>query len=151
MVLSIKENFSPTKSEVKRLSSLLCIYNSNLIGKYSSHEILVELVDDDIFIGGGYAIVKLGWVFIDLLWIEPQFRRKGFGSILLNKIESIAAKKYGIRFSKLNTGDFQEALEFYEHQGYRIFAELEIYPEHGLKNKTYIDFYMRKDLNYQDE
>jgi len=54
--------------------------------------------------------------------------------------------KFHITNAKLNTGNFQGAVEFYKRHGYTIFAELEIFPENGEKTREYIDFYMKKNL-----
>lgn len=68
----------------------------------------------------------------------------GNGALLLSKLENIAVNKFNIKNFKLNTGSFQKSREFYEHFGYTVFAELEIYPENRDKEKKYIDFYMKK-------
>ncbi len=146
MSISIVKNYAPSKNDIEQISISLRHYNSKLIGSYKSQDILVNLFDSDVFIGGGYGIIKLGWLHIDLLWIKPNFRKLGYGALLLNKLENIAINKFHITSAKLNTGDFQGAVEFYEHHGYTTFAKLEVFPENGDKDKKYIDFYMKKNL-----
>jgi GNAT superfamily N-acetyltransferase len=146
MSISTVENFTPTQSDIEQIAIPLRRYNFQLIGSYRTQDLLVSLYDGNVFIGGGYALIKLGWLHIELLWIEPKVRKLGYGALLLSKLENIAINKFHIRSFKLNTGDFQKSRKFYEHFGYAVFSKLEIYPENGNKNKKYVDYYMKKNI-----
>lgn len=75
---------------------------------------------------------------IDWLWVKEEFRKTGYGSILLNEVEKIAKEK-GCYLIHLDTYDFQ-AKDFYLKHGYEIFGVLEDCP---LGHKRY---YMKKSI-----
>ncbi|CAM3239750.1 GNAT family N-acetyltransferase [Filibacter tadaridae] len=64
---------------------------------------------------------------IDFLWVGESVREKGYGSILLGKIESVARAK-GCRLIHLDTFSFQ-APAFYQKNGYEIFGVIEDHPK----------------------
>jgi len=77
-------------------------------------------------------------LYIDVLWVNKEFREEGYGTILLNKVEEIA-KARGCKLVHLDTFDFQ-AKDFYLKQGYEIFGVLDNCP---LEHKRY---YMKKSI-----
>jgi len=83
--------------------------------------------DKDEIIGGIQAILY-HWhiLFIDILWIDENYRHKQYGSILLKKAEE-KAKSLGCSLIHLDTFDFQ-AQDFYLKNGYKIFGILEDCP-----------------------
>ena len=84
-------------------------------------------------------LLKRGWLYIELAWVDESVRKKGSGSRLLTLLEN-AVLEAGIDKIHLNTGSFQ-ALEFYLKNGYIIFAERDIMADDG---KEYIDYSLRK-------
>ncbi|EPG66215.1 GNAT family N-acetyltransferase [Leptospira wolffii] len=55
---------------------------------------------------------------LDVMYVDPRFRRSGIASLLVEALESFA-KKEGFSFIRLRAGAPQpEALRFYEKQGY---------------------------------
>jgi GNAT superfamily N-acetyltransferase len=64
---------------------------------------------------------------IEVLWVKPEFRNKGYASALLEFAEN-KAREMGCQLSHLDTFDFQ-AKEFYETRGYKVFGVLEDCPE----------------------
>jgi N-acetylglutamate synthase-like GNAT family acetyltransferase len=81
-------------------------------------------------------------IFIDLLWVKEEFRRCGYGTILLKHIDKEAFEKE-IHFVYLGTLGFQ-AKDFYIKKGYEVFATLD---ECVLNNKMY---WMKKLLNSEN-
>jgi GNAT superfamily N-acetyltransferase len=67
-----------------------------------------------------------GWLMIDGLWVDEELRGRGLGRRLLLAAESIAVER-GCRGAWLGTFDFQ-ARDFYERQGYTVFAALAGFP-----------------------
>jgi GNAT superfamily N-acetyltransferase len=81
-----------------------------------------------------------------LLWIEANYRGYGYGKAILSQLEQYALKKHNIKHLRLNTGNFQGAVAFYQYLGYAIFAQLDIFPENAKKEECYTDYYMKKFL-----
>ncbi|MMZ59580.1 Acetyltransferase (GNAT) family protein [compost metagenome] len=73
-----------------------------------------------------------------MLWISETLRGQGYGSRLLEDIESIVRAK-GCKLIHLDTWNFQ-APEFYKKHGFEIFGELEGFPE-GFKR-----YFLRKQI-----
>ena len=77
-------------------------------------------------------------VYIDVLFVEEQYRGQQLGSALLNKVES-EARLLGATLVHLDTFDFQ-AKDFYLKHGYQIFGILEDCP------KGHKRYYLKKNL-----
>ncbi len=82
--------------------------------------------DNGAVVGGLYGATMWKWLMIDGLWVESSLRGQGLGRRLLLAAESVAVAR-GCTGSFLGTFDFG-AREFYEHLGYRVFAELPGFP-----------------------
>ena len=146
MDIIVKEILEPSEQDIKSIAQPLRNYNIEKIGDYQARRFVVNLSSNDIFIGGAYAIIKLGWMCIDLLWIDPNYRKMGYGSRLLNHLEKTAQQQYKVTRVKLNTSNFQGALKFYEQHGYSVFTQLEVFPENGKSGEKCIDYYLKKNL-----
>lgn len=77
-------------------------------------------------------------LYIDVLWVKEEFRKEGYGSVLLNEVEKIAKEK-GCKLIHLDTFDFQ-AKDFYIKHGYEVFGVLDDCP---IEHKRY---YMKKNI-----
>ena len=77
---------------------------------------------------GGIIALLYSWkiLFIDLLWVDEQYRGYGYGSALLKKVED-EAKQMGCTLAHLDTFDFQ-AKNFYLRHGYAICGEIDNCP-----------------------
>jgi GNAT superfamily N-acetyltransferase len=75
---------------------------------------------------------------VGVLWVKEEYRKEGYGSILLNEIEKIGKEK-GCNLIHLDTFDFQ-AKDFYLKHGYEIFGVLDDCP---MEHKRY---YMKKNI-----
>ena len=78
--------------------------------------------DNEKLIGGAIGFVEYNWYYLDLLWIDEQYRRIGVGTNLIRIIEKfvISMELTGVR---VETWDFQ-ARGFYEKMGYKIFGKI---------------------------
>lgn len=76
---------------------------------------------------------------VEVLWVDPTFRRQGLGSSLLRQMEGIALAR-GCSLIHLDTFDFQ-AKDFYLKQGYVLFGVLEDCPPGHCR------YYLKKDLS----
>lgn len=77
-------------------------------------------------------------MYVDILYVEADHQRKGYGTLLLEKAEG-EAKSLGGYLSYLDTLDFQ-AKEFYQKMGYSVFGLLEDCP------RSHNFYYMQKRL-----
>jgi GNAT superfamily N-acetyltransferase len=75
---------------------------------------------------GLYGATMWSWLTIEGLWVKPELRAAGLGRRLLRSAEEAALAR-GCVGARLGTFDFQ-AREFYEREGYRVFATLEGFP-----------------------
>ena len=93
---------------------------------------------DEKAIGGAIGFIDYSWYFLDLLWIEEEYRGQDVGTILIRKIENYSMENnlIGIR---METWDFQ-ARGFYEKMGYEVYAKLEDCPPGT------IDYYLKKTI-----
>jgi len=140
--LIIELTEKPAKQDLKTISKGLRAYNKNKIGAALDGEVLPFAVfardDDGVVIGGVRAVAFWNWLTIELLWLNDEHRGLGIGAKLMDKAEHFAMKN-NYYLSLVETASFQ-AREFYEKQGYEVFAELNDFPL-GYKN-----YYMKKKL-----
>ena len=99
-----------------------------------------KVTDDDGNVIAGCLAGMYFWnvVYIDILWVDERYRKKGLGSALLKEVER-KAKEEGGYIVHLDTFDWQ-AKEFYEKNGYTVFGTLENCP------KGHNRYYMKKFL-----
>ena len=100
-------------------------------------EIYVQTKTHEL-ISGLIGYIDWGWLDIDTIWINKDYRGRGIGKYLVRFAEQKAISE-GIIRAKLCTFDFQ-ALAFYEKLGYIIYGKLDDFPEgHSF-------YYLKKDL-----
>ena len=131
-----------TKQDQDYLIDRLVEYNLSQV-KSEQEENFIDLsmkvVEDDKIIAG--IITKMYcWniVYVDTLWVDPDYRGRRIGEKLLIMLEN-EAKLKGAKLVHLDTFDFQ-AKDFYLKQGYEIFGKLEDCPENHCR------YYMKKAL-----
>lgn len=95
--------------------------------------------DSDKIIAGCLAKMYC-WniLYIDILWVDKDYRGLGLGTKLLKHIEETATAK-GCTLIHLDTFDFQ-AKEFYEKLGYTVFGVLDNCPDNHCR------YYLKKDI-----
>ena len=131
-----------TKQDQDYLIDRLVEYNLSLV-KLEQEENFIDLsmkvVEDDKIIAGIIAKMYC-WniVYVDTLWVDPDYRGRRIGEKLLTMLEN-EAKLKGAKLVHLDTFDFQ-AKDFYLKQGYEIFGKLEDCPENHCR------YYMKKAL-----
>lgn len=81
---------------------------------------------DNKLIAGIYAEMYWGWLDINYLWVEEEYRSLGIGSLLLAKSEN-EAKRHQCTKAMLTTFSFQ-AKDFYLKYGYSAAGQVEDYP-----------------------
>lgn len=136
--MSIKISQSST-DDTNYVRNKLIEYNSQNTsnGKYEEVNLCVKDNQNNI-IAGLISSICWNWLEIDILWVDEEYRKQGFGTKLINEIERIAIGK-NCTFIKLNTFSFQ-APEFYKKHGYSVIAVIDNAP---IGSKHY---YLKKDL-----
>lgn len=121
------------------LIKLLRSYLAEKKDRYSKYvsDISLACFENKKFIGGITGSIEFESCYIDLLAVDPDYRKRKLGKKLLEKAE-ISAKSKGCKIIILNTQDFQ-AKEFYLKQGYTVFGQIENVPFEGT-----IRYYLKK-------
>jgi len=128
------------EEEVSIVRDGIISYNMNLNPSYPRVEPVNLILKDDKgkVIGGLLGKIYLLGLFIDILWIDNNYRNLGYGYRLLSEIEEIGRAK-GCKFIHLDTFSFQ-APDFYKKCGFKVFGILDSYPE-GISR-----YYLKKDI-----
>ena len=90
-------------------------------------------------IAGIVGYIMYGSVFIDILWVEKAFRRKGLGRKLVTLLEEYALSK-GVKFSFVTSMSFWKALDFYKKLGYEV-----TFSQHGFSHNAK-QYTLKKEL-----
>ena len=98
---------------------------------------------DNIIAGCILEINRWKMAYLDVLWVEEEYRIKGLGSALIRKAEETAEEK-GCYVMVLGTFSFQ-AKPLYEKHGYKVCATFNDYPK-GQANYTLMK---RLDQEYE--
>ena len=135
-----KMNFNPTEKEIDFINQALAKFNDEKVGP-DNHELLniVEYDENKNIIAGILGGTYWGWMHIDILWVDENFRKKGIGSQLLEAAEE-EARKRGCHSVHVDTMSWQ-APDFYKQHGYKIISELNDIPKGNKK------FHLIKELN----
>jgi N-acetylglutamate synthase-like GNAT family acetyltransferase len=132
---------SATHEDIELLEHKLDEFNRNqipLAQKKTAFKNYVIKEGEKIIAGISAMVFPWGVLFVDVVFVEDNRRKKGLGSSLLQKVEA-EAKAMGATVSNLNSFDFQ-AKDFYLKQGYEIFGVLEDSPkDHNL-------YFLKKNL-----
>lgn len=98
-------------------------FNKSFLGQYESVPIAVDVINaDQEIVGGAFGSVQLGWLFIDVIWLQKNYRQVGNGTAVLKLLEE-KARQLGASRATLDTMGFQ-AEKFYQKNGYAEFGRL---------------------------
>jgi GNAT superfamily N-acetyltransferase len=81
--------------------------------------------------GGLLGATYLGWLQIQIVWLDDSVRGRGYGSELIALAEAEALRR-GCPRAFVETLSFQ-ALPFYEKCGYQVFSRLADFPPGGAR------------------
>lgn len=120
-------NYNPNKNEIEFVNNALEKFNNMHVGT-DNHVLLniVEYDENQNVIAGILGGTYWGWLHIDILWVDENFRSKKIGSRLLIAAEN-EAKKRGCHSVHVDTMSWQ-APEFYKKHGYELISELDNIP-----------------------
>ena len=129
-------NYNPNKNEIEFVNNALEKFNNMHVGP-DNHVLLniVEYDENQNVIAGIFGGTYWGWLHIDILWVDENFRSKKIGSRLLIAAEN-EAKKRGCHSVHVDTMSWQ-APEFYKKHGYELISELDNIPN-GYKKFHFI-------------
>lgn len=129
-------NFNPNKNEIEFVNNALEKFNNMHVGP-DNHLLLniVEYDENQNVIAGILGGTYWGWLHIDILWVDENFRSKKIGSRLLIAAEN-EAKKRGCHSVHVDTMSWQ-APDFYKKHGYELISELDNIPN-GYKKFHFI-------------
>lgn len=129
-------NSNPNKNDIEFVNNALEKFNNMHVGP-DNHLLLniVEYDENQNVIAGILGGTYWGWLHIDILWVDENFRSKKIGSRLLIAAEN-EAKKRGCHSVHVDTMSWQ-APEFYKKHGYELISELDNIPN-GYKKFHFI-------------
>ena len=132
-------NSNPNKNETEFIRKALRSFNDRHVGDDGHKELnIVEYDNEGEIIGGILGGTYWGWMYVDILWVREDERRKELGSKLLKAAEN-EARKRGCHHVHLDTMSWQ-APEFYKKHGYEVIGILDDIPK---GNQKYL---LMKDL-----
>lgn len=123
--------FSATDKESEYIINKIIDFNNTQIAfTQNPEQIYLNFVVKNhtgIIAGINAYMYHWGLLFVDILFVEEDYRRHDFGSKLLQMVED-KAKSMGATIVHLETFDFQ-AKDFYIKHGYTIFGVLDDCPD----------------------
>ena len=108
------------------------------INESNSKNINFLAFDNDKLIGGAIGFMQYNWYFLDLLYVDEEYRGQDVGTDLIKQIEAFA-KKENLTGVRMETWDFQ-ARGFYEKNGFIVYAEIKDCPPGTT------DYFLKKEL-----
>ncbi|MBC2734270.1 MAG: GNAT family N-acetyltransferase [Desulfobacteraceae bacterium] len=140
-VFQPKIEINPRKEDLELLRLGIDENNILITGESTGNQDITFFVRnaDNEIIGGIRGTYNIsGWLYINALWVDKNYRNQGYATLLMQCMEN-EAKRNGCKNSFLNTIAFQ-APEFYVKLGYKKFAELENF------HHEYNRIFLRKKL-----
>ena len=120
----IEKAIGPAKRE---LAKALRAYNIAAAGKADYRPFVLTFREKGRIVGGLYAELYWGWMYVNLLWVSEEHRGKGLGRALMQRAEA-EARKHGVRNAFLESFSFQ-APRYYKKLGYREFGRVNDFPK----------------------
>ena len=127
-------NRNPFENEIEVIREGLAQFNRERVGDDGHKPLnLVEYDESGEIVGGLLGGTYWGWMYIDILWVKEDYRKKGIGSGLLEEAEKEAVRR-GCHHVHLETMSWQ-APKFYEKYGYEVIGVL---PDITTGNQKYL-------------
>ena len=125
-------NKKPSEKEIEYIREALARFNEATVGA-DGHTTLAfaEYGADGAVIGGIIGGTYWGWMYIDILWVHEDHRKRGIGSRLLDEAEKEAVRR-GCHHVHLDTMSWQ-APAFYQKHGYEVIGVLPDIPKGNQK------------------
>ncbi len=125
--LTITLEQDPPVEDIRALDERLTAFNLRVV-KDARYQTLRFFLRDTsgAVVGGLIADALMGWMFVQILYVDDAYRGQGHGTALMRRAEA-EARSRGFRGMWLDTFTFQ-APEFYLELGFREFGRLEDFP-----------------------
>ena len=125
-------NKNPSKNEIDFIREALTKFNNECV-EHDNHTPLniIEYDDNGNIIGGLLGGTYWGWMYVDILWVHENHRKRGIGTKLLKSAENEAILR-GCHHVHLDTMSWQ-APDFYKKHGYEIIGTLPDIPNGNQK------------------
>ena len=125
-------NSNPSKSETDFVREALTKFNDKAVGGDGHAPLnIVEYDESGNIIAGILGGTYWGWMYVDILWVREDHRKRGIGSRLLAAAECEASLR-GCHHVHLDTMSWQ-APEFYKKRGYEVIGILPDIPKGNQK------------------
>ena len=130
--LKLNYENTPDPIDLEFLDSKISEYCFSEIGQYNYKKLALFFRDRSRnIVAGLYGHTGLGWLYIDVLWVEKNYRSNGLGTRLMEAAEYEAIRRE-CHDAYLYTYSFQNP-NFYERLGYYIFDQLNNFPDEHTK------------------
>lgn len=116
---------NPSEADTIILRKGIVDFNASCIHEKASQFCVFARDEKNTIIGGASVWQHSDAFYIDILWIEENFRKKSIGTRLINEIFAQARLK-NLKQIFVDTFDFQ-AFEFYKRQGFYELGRIEKY------------------------
>lgn len=116
---------SPSDENNARLRNGILDFNAKYLHEKASQFSIFAQNNKNEIIGGATIWEHSDAFYIDILWVEENYREQGVGSRLLNELFNQATIK-NVKKIFVDTYEFQ-AVDFYKKQGFFVIGRLEDY------------------------
>ncbi|RFP13778.1 MULTISPECIES: N-acetyltransferase [unclassified Duganella] len=128
----VKLEETPDGGDMQALVKGLTAYNAAQANGETPNYLVATVKDDGgKLVGGLLGATYLGWLQIQVVWLDDSVRGLGYGSELMAIAEREALRR-GVQNAFVETLSFQ-ALPFYEKLGYTVFSRLADFPPGGAR------------------
>ena len=127
-------NTNPNEKEIEYIRESLYDFNKKSVGDDGHTPLnIVEYDGRGNIIGGILGGTYWGWMYVDVLWVQEDFRHRGIGAKLLREAEKEAVRR-GCHHVHLDTMSWQ-APDFYKKHGYEVIG---VIPDIPSGNQKYL-------------
>lgn len=123
------------KNSETLIRSMLEQFNLSFAGADNHRSLSLSIDDKGEIMGGLLGGTYWGYLYLDILVVNEDYRNRGYGSMLLDTAEKTAVDR-GCQHATLGTHDFQ-GIEFYIKNGYRVAGQLPDLPRGHTKYTLY--------------
>ncbi|MFC7782801.1 GNAT family N-acetyltransferase [Legionella taurinensis] len=116
---------NPSDESNARLRNGIVDFNAKYLHEKASPFSIFAQNNKNEIIGGATIWEHSDAFYIDILWVEENYREQGVGSRLLNELFNQATIK-NVKKIFVDTYEFQ-AVDFYKKQGFFVIGRLEDY------------------------